>query len=305
MIRADAAVALAACALGGCRADRAAPTDAAPPARVAAASVAPDAPVRAPGGCRAIAVEGEVSAGDVPVPAQGLLAQDVWLSLGQGARLVAKDTRSTRETTFVGPGRARACVDRHEESWLAAGTMESAVGAGETPGAEEWIVTPLALVRYAAAKLRVEVRPKSTAVTIGSGVAFVWLADGSRATPPSSDSGDDGDWKRLNEGATTITLATRPALDASDARLAVDRCSMLAQRSRDLAAALLSGGVGAGADASTVALQVETRRLARAACGVAALRLETLASADEKAALSARVAGAVVAWSTLPAASRQ
>jgi hypothetical protein len=259
--------------------------------------------MRAPGACRAIAVEGDVTADAAPAVAQSLLAPGAWLSLAKGSRLVAKDTRSTRETTFLGPALVRACADGREESWLVVGSFESAVGAGETPGAEEWIVTPLALVRYAASKLRVDVRPNSTAVTIGSGVAFVWLADGSRATPQSSDSGDDGDWKRLPDGTTTISPATHLALAAADAKATVDRCSTFAERSRDLAIALLSGGVGARADASTVILQVETRRLARAACAVAALRLGTLASSDEQAALSARVAKAVAAWSTLPAAS--
>jgi len=252
------------------------------------------------------------------VAIQAELAPDAWLSLDRGARLVAKDTRTTRETTFLGPARVRACADRREESWLAAGSFESAVGAGETPGAEEWIVTPLALVRYAAAKLRVDVRPKDTTVTLGSGVAFVWLAEGARVasrtgSPVAGNSGDD-DWKRLNDGTMTVaaTVAS-PASDVTAARAAVDGCYRLAERTRDLTTALLSSkpgtgtgnGTDAGADSSTLARQVETRRFARAACAVAALRVGALASSEDRSALSARLGEAVAAWSALPVSSRQ
>src|SRR6516225_7041636 len=69
----------------------------------------------------------------------------------------------------------RACVTHREESWLTAGRFESAIGAGETPGAEEWVVTPFGVVRYMAAKVAVEVRARDASVAVGSGPVFLWL----------------------------------------------------------------------------------------------------------------------------------
>ena len=109
---------------------------------------------------RAIAVDGEVRSeddGGTPVALSSGIALDPWIDLVSGARLVAKDPRTTRETTFRGPARVRACVDSIEESWVDSGSFESSVGAGESPGAEEWVVTPLGVVRFAAAKLGVQV----------------------------------------------------------------------------------------------------------------------------------------------------
>ncbi len=179
--------------------------------------------------CRAIAVDGPVrveGSGDAggPLPFQGEIPDETWLTLGKDARLVAKDPRTTRETTFVGPARVRACVAHREESWLVAGRFESAIGAGETPGAEEWVVTPLGVVRYMAAKVAVEVRARDTAVGVGSGPAFMWLDAGVRVTrargASATDAGalaeagvgptvDDDGWLRMAEGE--VTLSPGPA----------------------------------------------------------------------------------------------
>src|SRR5215472_9658771 len=107
----------------------------------------PDAP------CRAATVEGRIAfvplvltdAGvsqlDAGISAMGPVPSDQWLDLAAGARLVARDPNSTRETSFTGPARALACVDFDEESWLVRGTFDSVPGAGERPGGEEWVVT--------------------------------------------------------------------------------------------------------------------------------------------------------------------
>ena len=185
------------------------------------------AAVRIP--CRAIAVDGPVheqGAGDAgaALAQQGEIPTGVWLSLAQSARLVAKDPRTTRETAFVGPALVRVCVAHREESWLATGRFESAIGAGETPGAEEWVVTPLGVIRYMAAKVAVDVRAKDAVVGVGSGVAFMWLDDGVHATVrrgrrragAGADAGagarvdagaglDDDGWQRVSDGEVTLS----------------------------------------------------------------------------------------------------
>jgi hypothetical protein len=346
-----------------CEPQRAGVQDAAPaesaPAAVASADVADpgermarwersrSAAVQIP--CRAIAVDGEVLAeaapdggtqrGGPPTGGPGAaggaqvggarLATDaeipgeLWLSLGRDARLVAKDPRTTRETSFQGPARVRACVAHREESWLTAGRFESAIGAGETPGAEEWVVTPFGVVRYLAAKVAVDVRAKDVVAAVGSGIAFLWLDDGVRANPArprSADAGagaalglggadggsgpalDDDGWLRMGEGEVTLSGTARPPTQA--ARASVDRCAGLAQRARELAAALFAGS--GNADGSTAKEQMRTRRQARAACAVAALRVNTLppsaGAGPDVREMSARLDHASAAWAAPPAA---
>ncbi len=267
--------------------------------------------------CRAIAVDGTVGvewerdAGDTGADAgadrlvhNGEIPEGVWLSIAPDARLVAKDPRTTRETTFLGPARVRPCVSHREESWIASGSFESAVGAGETPGAEEWVVTPLAVVRYLAAKLRVDVRTAETTVSLAGGGAFLWLADDVREphAPRGSDAGgtgggagegsttiDDEGWHRTSDtGVLKLTaVATRTPGDA--ARSAIDRCTALTRRARELAGKLISEP--ADADGGTAKEQLRTRRLARAACAVAAMRVAALAPSPSRDALSTTLNG--------------
>jgi hypothetical protein len=246
-----------------------------------------------------------------------------WLVLAPGARLVATDSHTTRETTFLGPARVRACVDGREESWVAAGSFESVAGAGEAPGAEEWVVTPLGVIRYGAAQVRIDVlaRDGKVKITLVSGAAFLSLADdahvqqgagapdawdaGWKAEPrpgtPASSSQPKNlseGWQRL-EGVLTIAPArTRRPLDAARATLA--QCAGLSKRARDLASAMLSRD--ASYAPATAAEQVTTRRLARASCAVAALRVRMTPASDGRSAMLAQISEADVSRSALPAA---
>jgi hypothetical protein len=259
--------------------------------------------------CRAIAVDGPVqieSDPDAGAPAFAALAlhgeipTDTWLALGPASRLVAKDPRTTRETAFVGPARVRPCVAHREESWIAAGRFESAVGAGETPGAEEWAVTPFGVARYMSAQLHLDVREKDATVDLGTGVAFLWLADDVREAPPprsprrASDASDgtattaidDDGWRRMTAGSLALArTGVRPPADA--ARTAVEGCVGLTKTARDLAADLLSGL--ASHDGGVAKEQLKTRRIARAACAIAAIRVDTLPVSKARTDLAARL----------------
>ncbi len=96
-----------------------------------------------------------------------------------------------------------------------------------------------------------------------------------------------------------VTLSPGPARPADEARATVDGCAGLATRAQQLAAALLEGK--ATADGSTAKEQMRTRRLARAACAVAALRVDTLPPSAQRSALSTRLQGAASAWAAPPA----
>jgi hypothetical protein len=278
--------------------------------------------------CRAIACNGDVhfrselDAGPgEALRADAEIAGDRWVSLAPSARLVAKDPRSARETTFLGPAEARVCVGRREESWLASGSFESTTGAGEAPGAEEWVDTPLAVVRYASAKLRIVVRPDKTTVTSAGGVAFVWVADGALLFARGSDAGaarggtPEEPWLRLSEG----TIELRPSKLGSALHRevppevawlldAAGRCSSLAEQSEGLARRILAHVLGEGGSAPTadeMARQVTTRRLARAACAVAQVRARSLPPSDFRAELLKELDQAETRWSTLPLASAE
>jgi hypothetical protein len=253
--------------------------------------------------CRGIAVDGHVAlesdadaAAPVPLALRGELPSDVWLSLAPDSRVVAKDPRTTRETAFNGPARVQVCVAHREESWLASGVFESAMGAGESPGAEEWVVTPLGVVRYVAAQVRVEARDRDATVTLANGAAFLWLPGDVRQAPPRKpeDGGvaaatttvDDDGWLRMTGGALGIArTAARAPLDAANA--ATTQCLALDKQTNDLAVQLLAGAVTQ--DAAVAKDQVRTRLGARAACSVAALRAEALPVSAARAALMARL----------------
>jgi hypothetical protein len=326
---------VAACApIGGCGAcepDRSATPDAGP----AAVSIAPAPPAPPPRprvdirpACRAIAVDGDVhleppgtrpDAG-APMAVQDRIPDDMWIGLGAKGRLVVRDPRTARETTAAGPGRARMCVDAQEESWLAGdgASFESSPGAGEAPGAEEWVVTELGVVRYTAARLGILVRSGGISVSVADGVAFVWPAQDATLTvnstreggvlPPSASDADG--WERV-AGPGRANLSARPRIRRDPAGRsapgAVAQCTQLAGRTHDLAAALLAPpddrpvGDSAPNDASLVANpveQVRTRRLARAACAVANLR--TAATTEDAPDIARVLKAADSAWRELP-----
>ncbi len=265
--------------------------------------------------CRAIGKTGDVQslsdgdAGIAPLALDSEIPSDAWLLISRGARVVAKDPHSTRETIFSGPARVRPCASHREDSWIASGTFESTPGAGETPGAEEWVVTPLAVVRYASAKLRVTVRPGTTVVEMGGGVAFVRAADDARVSraapskgaPPDKVQKSDEPWVRIGEGSLEVrALRATPAPQAAHDE--VDVCASLATRAQSLTRLILPHDIGDGGSATladAIVEQVTTRRLARAACAVATLRTSALPASQQRALLESAVTDADARWSSL------
>lgn len=243
--------------------------------------------------CRVVTLDGDAhietpgaDGATTPLLRQELAPPEDWIDLAAGSRVVARDPRTTRETTFRGPARVRVCAGFTEESWLASGSFQSSLGAGESPGAEEWVVTPSGVVRYTAADVSVEVTPHGAEATLSSGVAFAWATD-------SGDAGtalEEG-WRRLPPGKTHLAAA-----DVS-VSAAVARCAGLAASAHSLAAEVMAPG--GAADGATITRQVTTRRVARAACAVATMRVSALPQA-EAAPLLRPVADANSAWSGVP-----
>jgi hypothetical protein len=274
----------------------------------------PPAPKPVPLPCRAATVAERVSLAplalgdaqafipDAGIPNMSEIPDDVWIDLDRTGRLVSRDPRSTREASFIGPARVRACVDRDEESWLLRGAFDAVPGAGERPGGEEWVVLPLGVVRYASAGMRITASAQSAEARMVKGTAYVWAAVGASVLVTTDagaprTAGDDG-WVRIDEGAVArVKLDAGPAPAAEDAaRTATDKCADAARAARSLADQIsaMTGNLGDLAPKHVVA-----RRLARAACGVARLRVNALAPSANRDGLLARTRDAETSWRTL------
>ncbi len=289
----------------------------------AARSAPPAVPPSAPDAralCRAISLQGDVhevyeaDGGIGPsLAVHSEIPESDWIALGAGTRLAVKDPRTSRETVFGGPGRARACVGGREESWLASGVFESEPGAAESPGAEEWVVTALGVLRFSAAKLRVEVAAARVTAQVGGGVVFAWIAPDVHTEGRGEGAGAHGGgaWDRVTDGAFRLSLGAGAAgqTPAGAARAAVDRCETIAHRAEELTRALLTPRAandgGASAFEDVIVRQVSTRELARAACAVAEVRTGALAEdpASAKHDLQERLRSAAKAWTALPVAA--
>jgi hypothetical protein len=208
--------------------------------------------------CRAIA--GEQTGKDLP---------DAWIEIKSTVTL--KHPQSGREITVRGPAQIRACVNGEEELWIDGGIFEASPRTGESPGAEQWVITGGGVVRYGVAALKIT----GGKVQVASGSALVLGGKG--------DAGPDA-WTRVEANGSAELTAKGPP------EAVVARCEALAE-----AAAALAGKI-ASADASLSDLaprHVEARQLARAACAVAGVRARGTP-------LEARAAAAGAKWRALP-----
>ncbi len=243
--------------------------------------------------------------GPQPPHTPGVSTGTDWLDLAAGLVSTAKDPKTGRETTFVGPGKARACVDYELEAWVAPPPkgdvrFTSVIGGGEAPGSEQWIMTPLAAVRYASARMEIRASGDRVQINVGVGSAYVWTEqkerekrDAGAFDPRANDAGVEGGWVRVDQGATvTLTLSSAASLDAA-AQSAVDRCTALANEARAIAREF---GAPDAALGDLAVRHVVARRVARAACGIARVRAESLAPSDKSTALASAALAADATW---------
>lgn len=265
--------------------------------------------------CRAIAVDGDVrvetdddaglDGGERRLSTQDRIADGEWLTLAPAARVVLKDPHSLRETAFVGPGRARGCVNGQGESWLRAGRFEGALGGAEAPLAEQWVVTPFGVFRYVSAKIDVDVTSNGATAWIGGGTCFFWSADDARVEKPTegrqagATDAVDAPWQRVTSGVVHI-VPSGSAAPGLAAEHAIDSCSVRATHAEQLARLLLTRDAGPAPTGETVAEQVRARRIAHASCGVARLRLELLPPTVAREPMAKMLDEADEAWSRLP-----
>jgi hypothetical protein len=238
--------------------------------------------------------------GGIPLVVSTSVPDDAWIDIGKSSRLTARDAFSTRETTYLGPGRFRPCIGHEEESWVERGRFESVGGAGERPGGEEWIETPLGAGRYDVAKWTLTVTDRAVEIRVASGTGYFWPAEGvtthffaEAGAPPSLN---DQGWVRINgtEGATMT--ATKSVLTEEGAKAGLERCASSADDAKTLAASLGEPDANLGELAPR---HLVARRLAHAACGVAYLRVESLPSSPMRDGDLERVRASEADWKAL------
>jgi hypothetical protein len=243
---------------------------------------------------------GPPDAGGVPLVSGSAVPDEAWIDVPKAGRLTTRDAVSTRESSYEGPGRFRVCIDHKEEAWVEEGTFESVAGAGERPGAEQWIATPLGAARYDAARWKITVTDRAVEIRVQAGTGYFWPAEGVAtqyfAEAGAIPEGNDQGWVRLNGGTGARLTVPKPVLTPDGAGAALDRCVAAAKEAMAITASLGAPDANLAEGASR---DVVARRAAHAACAVAHLRVETMPPSPARDSALERVRTAVAGWESL------
>ena len=171
-----------------------------------------------------------------------------WLDFAEGASATFRHAESTREWTFVGPGRMRPCRGGDEQIAIASGRLKTSTGAGARPGAEVLVFTPHGVLRYGDATLDLTVDQRRLSVLPKIGQVWLETLEGKTAE------------LALPLGKAHVATSKRPAS-------LEQRCEALAQRASELGTALTSGAKSGPELSSRAVEHMKARREARFACG--------------------------------------
>jgi hypothetical protein len=237
------------------------------------------------------------AAGARPVAVGTELDVSLWLDLDGGSKVTSRHPRTGRETAFGGPGRARPCVylEYPEEAWVVEGKFHSVPWEHEIQGALEWVVTPSGALFYATAEVDVTVTENQTIVKVAEGSVSVWTGDQAGPVKPMVPS-EEGvvtpeGWIGL-DATQAVTLTTKEASREEKAQAGLTRCLAEAKATTSLAS--LPEAKAAAAQASSKLSMARLR--ARAACGVADLRVNQLALSPMRETMVATVKRAETEW---------
>ncbi|HEX4514501.1 MAG TPA: hypothetical protein VGH87_10725 [Polyangiaceae bacterium] len=225
--------------------------------------------------CRAISATGHLTHEDDAGLAANDLVGESWVELAPGSKLAVKNGTTTREMLFDGPGAIRACVNGEEEMWVNGGVFTSVIGAGETPGAEVWVVTPHGVVRYGSgARVTMNVMVMRVDVKVEGGSAWMWPIDTNA-------------WTEIGAGKTA-TLSTRKA----PSQIVAD-CEQAAKAAHDLGVAIVTNDASL---AEAAPQHVVLRQKAHAICAIAELVSNRSLDPVERGRLTPRAHTANSRW---------
>ena len=262
--------ALLALPLAACARTSSAPEDAAPaPVAVPSAALDSSSPLAqaAPPrhhlnlACRAMAVQGSptiaVDGGVLPLAASDLA--DGWITLGEKDSLTVTLPRTGRELTFVGPALFEPCPGT-DEAWLVRGRFQGTRGSGESPGAEEWVVTPFGVIRYGAANVEVTAFDVELHASLKGGSAAI-LPEGATS------------WQTLPPDAPRVVKGA--PLGKAASAMSAERCAKASADAKALEDPLVLPDAAASPTFGYLAMRAnDAHVLARAACAVAKLRAD-------------------------------
>ena len=235
--------------------------------------------------CRALAVSGLVTAGELVIKESTLLDGTSWVDLAPGATLALRHTLTSRELKIVGPAHALPCRLGAEQVLLASGRVSTSANLGVRPGAEVLIATPFGTVRYGDAALEIEVGPHGLDLQVKQGEA--WLEPETAAKKP---------FKNPLGGHRRASLAS---MGASPSAL-VDRCQAAAQHADESARRVLENAPDAGSLGDRAAAQVRDRAAARRACAMAAAAVGSVTEPAQRQQLWASLTRWEGLWQSVP-----
>lgn len=269
-VRPFVAFVLSTCA-AGCERTSSAPADAEPPKPTASVAISPPPPrPLIEGGaprhhlnlaCRALALRGSPSiasdAGLKPLAINDLT--DGWVTLAAADTLTVSLPKTGRELSFLGPGTFEPCVTTNE-AWLVRGTFQGSRGSGESPGAEQWVVTPFGVIRYGAAIVEIVVEAAEARVRLKAGSATVLPEEGTS-------------WESLSVDATHVVKGA--PLGKAAALASADRCTKATAATKTLEDVLALPDAAASPIFGDIAMRAnDAHVVGRALCAVAKLRAE-------------------------------
>jgi hypothetical protein len=261
-------------------------------ASAAAPAVMPPSAVESPRAsgppppCRALRVRGlsRTDAGEA-IATMAPLDGVSWVTLEADAEMVIRFPASARELSVSGPGRFLPCRSGMELVLLSSGTFRSSRGTGVRPGAEVWVATPFGSLRYGDADLEVIVEARKIQVHVRGGSIVVDPAPGSGALPEGSLTGPNG---RASGSGQPNPEGLASA------------CTLAAKEAGKLALSIVNRPVDAGLG-ERAALQLRSRRRARAACNTARAGLDRELAASRRGRLGDQIAAAETLWRAVPA----
>ncbi len=247
----------------------------------------PHRPLPAAATCRVVKATGNARVDGGQTIRIGLgLTGNSFIELEKGARVVVRHGVSTREVEFVGPARARPCVEGEENVLLSRGQVRSVTGPGARPGAQVLVAHPGGTVSYGNAQIDITVTGKSATVVANAGEAWLTAAEGSKLRGPA----------HLTKGKTKATVVI-----AGTAQELLQACEQAAKASEEMAKAVLkSPGPDAGPLGTRAASHLKARQAARAACFSAGAAAGLVTDPAEQTRLSDALKSANTRWNSVP-----
>jgi hypothetical protein len=186
-----------------------------------------------------------------------------WFELADGAELAVKHGDTLREFELIGPGRFLACPGGDETVLVASGSLTTTAGPGARAGAVVTLATPLGVIEYPDAELRLEVAASKLSLTVKQGQAtLVRLAKRAAAGPNQESVRAPAGHAVLRGEVNTPELVQRCEELRADAGVPASAPSDATERARWAVA------------------RMQARRDARLACEVARAATGRLAEAE-------------------------